>query len=287
MSIKTGTCSWNYDSWVGLVYSGPQRRAADYLPEYSRSFDTAEIDSWFYRMPPREEVRSYAGLVPETFSFTCKVPSALTRPLLRGDAEEKNPEFLSPELFEAFLETTEPLHDRLDALIFQFEYLNRRKMSGLTEFMERFGTFRSRWAPEIPVAVEIRNGAFLTADYFRFLSELNIIPVLAEKQYMPPVSDVYERFGTLFGDRLVIRLMGGDRKEIEKISGGSWNRLVMEKSSLSDIITMITEIVPGKRVTINVNNHYEGSAPLTIRKLKAAMPDLFPGRGPAFPPPAG
>ena len=44
MAILYGTCSWNYDSWVGLVYSRPRRTAAEYLPEYAEHFPTAEID---------------------------------------------------------------------------------------------------------------------------------------------------------------------------------------------------------------------------------------------------
>ena len=113
-------------------------------------------------------------------------------------------------LFEQFLEAIEPLHGQLDAIMFQFEYLNKKKMGSAAEFMDTFGSFVEQLPPELPIALEIRNGNYYGEDYFRFLQAAGIIPVLVEKQYMPPVTSVYEKYGELFGDRLVLRLMGGD-----------------------------------------------------------------------------
>ncbi|HTX71180.1 MAG TPA: DUF72 domain-containing protein, partial [Rectinemataceae bacterium] len=72
-AVRIGTCSWNYDSWIGLVYSGPSPTAAGYLTEYARSFRTVEIDSWFYKIPDRREVLDYLSMVDPGFRFTCKV----------------------------------------------------------------------------------------------------------------------------------------------------------------------------------------------------------------------
>jgi uncharacterized protein YecE (DUF72 family) len=58
-NLRIGTCSWNYPSWVGLVYSQPKRTAVEYLHEYSRKYTTAEIDSWFYKIPTPAEVDAY------------------------------------------------------------------------------------------------------------------------------------------------------------------------------------------------------------------------------------
>jgi uncharacterized protein YecE (DUF72 family) len=65
MSLLFGTCSWNFDSWEGLVYTGTRRRAAEYLPEYTKKYRTAEIDSWFYRIPAREDAEEYRDRVVE------------------------------------------------------------------------------------------------------------------------------------------------------------------------------------------------------------------------------
>lgn len=40
--MRIGTCSWKYDSWKGLVY--PDFGEFNYLEEYSRHYNTVEID---------------------------------------------------------------------------------------------------------------------------------------------------------------------------------------------------------------------------------------------------
>lgn len=77
-NIKFGTSSWNYDSWVDLIYPGTVGRSVEYLPYYAEKYSTAEIDSWFYHIPEEREVREYKEAIPDTFRFTCKVPQQIT-----------------------------------------------------------------------------------------------------------------------------------------------------------------------------------------------------------------
>ncbi|MGD9202119.1 MAG: DUF72 domain-containing protein [Chitinispirillia bacterium] len=58
-SLKIGTCSWNYPSWVGLVYSKKCALSSMYLNEYAEVFRTVEIDSWFYKLPNKKDVSDY------------------------------------------------------------------------------------------------------------------------------------------------------------------------------------------------------------------------------------
>jgi len=124
-NVQFGTCSWNYDSWVGLVYPSKMDRAVSYLPYYAKKFNTAEIDSWFYRIPDERDVREYKEAVPESFRFTCKVPQQITlthhRNRKRGTPLRKNGDFLSVPLFEAFVRAVEPLLPQIDAVMFEFE----------------------------------------------------------------------------------------------------------------------------------------------------------------------
>jgi uncharacterized protein YecE (DUF72 family) len=49
--LRIGACSWKYDSWKGLVYDQDKNyAAADYLTDYARSFNTVEIDQWFWSL---------------------------------------------------------------------------------------------------------------------------------------------------------------------------------------------------------------------------------------------
>ncbi len=71
---------------------------------------------------------------------------------------------------------------------------------------------------------------------------------------------------------MVIRLHGPDREGIEKEAGGQWDRLVAPKDDeLPGIVSMVEDLLGnGVDVYLNVNNHYEGSAPLTIQRIKQA-----------------
>ena len=318
--VRIGTCTWNYDSWVGLVYSTPQQYAAAYLSEYAEHFDTAEIDSWFYRIPTPAEVRAYREAVPGTFRFSCKVPRMLTLTHLRKGMQNSqtgstaaspvskdavsgrppNSDFLSLDLFRRFLDVIDPLLGMMDALIFEFEYLNKQKMTGLGRFLEEFDAFFSRLPAGLPVALEPRNGNYMKAQYFDFIRSKDLIHVFSEKQYMPHVYDLYKSFKNYFvkqpsaspgqasgeksavsdtgaadnhqGSRsAVVRLLGGDRKKIEKETGGSWDKIVMPRQDLSEVAGMLLDMEGFLDVTVNVNNHYEGSAPLTVDRLRRLL----------------
>ena len=274
--VKIGTCSWNYDSWVGLVYTEKKRTAAEYLREYSQRFDTAEIDSWFYKIPERSEVLSYIENAEPSFSFTCKIPEQICLTHIRSLGKDKklepNPDFLSGKLFETFVQRIEPIMPQLDALIMEFEYLNKEKMPSQTAFIERLGQFVKTCSKGLPVAIECRNSNYLDERYFEFIDNEKLIHVFSEKQYMPHVYDFYDKYKHHIKDRTVLRLLGGDRKEIEEKTSKEWNKIVDEKQDKAEISRMTKDIkYNGNKVIINVNNHFEGSAPLTVESLKALL----------------
>ncbi|MFP4362992.1 MAG: DUF72 domain-containing protein [Spirochaetia bacterium] len=271
MSVKIGTCSWNYSSWVGLVYDQTENRSADYLPQYAKKYNTTEIDSWFYKIPTEQEVLEYKENVPENFEFTCKAPRDITMPLLRNNEKSVNRDFLSSKKMDAFLNAVEPLLPQISVVMLEFEYLNKNKMSSVSRFVELLEGFVDKIPDSVPLGIEIRNSNYLRSEYFRFLKNKNIIPVLSEKQYMPPLPEIYKRFEQYMGDKLVFRLMGGDRTEIEEQTENRWNKIVQPKDSLSDIAELIKKIHEQKDVFVNINNHYEGSAPLTIEKLQKQL----------------
>ncbi|MBN1525521.1 MAG: DUF72 domain-containing protein [Spirochaetales bacterium] len=273
MSLKIGTCSWNYDSWAGLVYKSKAARSADYLKQYSELYSTAEIDSWFYHIPAAEEVLEYKNNVGNGFSFTCKAPQTLTLTHLRKKENPANLDFLSNEYFALFANAISPLVPQIDAVMLQFEYLNKQKMPSLQEFCKKLNEFRHQIPLAIPIAAEIRNGNYIKEEYFQFLKESGIIPVLVEKQYMPPVTQVFETFEEFIGEKVIFRLLGGDRREIEQITGDAWDTVVLPKQSTVEIAKLVKRISKGRQVIVNVNNHFEGSAPHSINTMLKIIED--------------
>jgi uncharacterized protein YecE (DUF72 family) len=182
----------------------------------------------------------------------------------------ENPHFLSLEIFQQFLELISPMGDHLGPLMFQFEYLNRQKMASQGEFQEKFGAFVEQLAKQYQYYVEIRNPNYLNDAYFRFLKSMGLKHVFLQGYYMPSVIDLHGKFGQHIENSTVFRLHGPDRSEIEKTSGGLWNRVLEPKEEeLKRIADIVKDLLDRKvEVYVNMNNHYEGSAPLSIRRLE-------------------
>jgi uncharacterized protein YecE (DUF72 family) len=281
VSLRIGTSSWKYDSWEGLVYEPGSR--SSYLEQYARRFDTVEIDQWFWRLPDPATAAEYAASVPESFRFTIKVPNliTLTHPYARrrGEPLEPNPTFLSAELFAEFLQAIRPLAGRIGALIFQFEYLNRQKMPSQARFLELLDAFFGRLpAGAPPFVLEPRNPRWLDGAWFGFLRSRGLGHCFLQGYYMPPIAGLYAEWGAqLVGSApVVLRLHGPDRAGMERASGGRWDRIVEPRDGeLEEIVQMSSRLLAnGFEVYLNVNNHFEGSAPLTIEKLQRRLSEL-------------
>jgi uncharacterized protein YecE (DUF72 family) len=283
--LRIGTASWKYPSWHGLVYSAP--KGIDYLAEYARRYDTVEVDQWFWslfgsdkvRLPDPADVESYRAAVPDGFRFSVKAPNAVTLTHFyrkaKSDPLVPNPWFLSTELLGRFLDSLEPLRDVLGPLMFQFEYLNRQKMASQAAFEDRFGAFAAELPEDIEYGLETRNPNYLNESLFDLMERLRLAPVLLQGYYMPSILELFgARRPRLERSRVVVvRLHGPDRSAIEKETGKKWDRLVAPKDEeLSGIASMVGELIgAGVDVYVNVNNHYEGSAPLTIERLQERL----------------
>jgi uncharacterized protein YecE (DUF72 family) len=284
-TLRVGTCSWKFDSWKGLLYEqGKTYRPDDYLREYAKHLRSVEVDQWFWslfpqnvRLPDVQTVRQYAESVPDDFRFTVKAPNALTlthfyskQPAAyAASAGQPNGHFLELSLLERFLERLTPLGRKLGPIMFQFEYLNRAKMSSLDAFLERFADFVSRAPQDFQYAVETRNPNYLSPPFFQSLKEKSCGYVYLEGYYMPPIDRIFERFHPETADFSIIRLHGVDRKQIETDVGEVWNRLASPKPQAVEAAAKIVRANARRRILtyVNVNNHLEGSAPLTVQRL--------------------
>jgi uncharacterized protein YecE (DUF72 family) len=288
--LRIGTCSWKFDSWKGLVYDPDKRYRPDgYLPDYARQFATVEIDQWFWslfptgvRLPDPDAVKRYADSVPGDFRFTIKAPNAITlthayakQP--KGQerhANEPNSYFFSVDLLNRFLETLEPMHGKLGPIMFQFEYLNKQKMPSLAVFLERLREFFGKAPTGFQYAIETRNPNYLKDEFTDALRQLGLGFVLLDGYYMPPIAEVAAKIDIRTAPFSLIRLHGPDRAGMEEQTGGTWDKVVEPKDAglhaTADIIRENLEA--GLDTYVNVNNHYEGSAPLSIKRLLEILP---------------
>ena len=162
------------------------------------------------------------------------------------------------------------MHKQVGAINLQFEYLNKLKMSSPQLFLDQFINFLKNIDTTIPLCIEIRNPNFLNSNYFQTLSEHNIGHTFCQGYYMPDIQEVYKKFAPLLKGTSIIRLLGPDRQDIEKTTGKSWDKVVASKDfEIPGIAKLVRKMVDqsGMDIYLNVNNHYEGSAPVTIEKL--------------------
>jgi uncharacterized protein YecE (DUF72 family) len=142
-------------------------------------------------------------------------------------------------------------------------------MPSLKVFIEKLSEFFDQAPKEFEYAVEIRNPNYLKQTFFNFLRDMIISPILLEGYYMPPISKVTEEIDIRSEKPLIIRLMGPDRQKMEKLTGEKWDKIVAPKDeSLNSVANIVEQNIEQKRkVFVNVNNHYEGCAVLTIERL--------------------
>ncbi len=113
--IRVGTAGWAYEDWNAIVYPQRPPRGFDRLALMASLFDTNEINSTFYRIPPPRMTADWVRRVGHNrrFAFTAKLFRGFTHEGNAGTAEEK-----------AFAEAMEPLarEGRLGCILAQFPF---------------------------------------------------------------------------------------------------------------------------------------------------------------------
>jgi uncharacterized protein YecE (DUF72 family) len=183
-------------------------------------------------------------------------------------------------LFRDVLARLEPLHSKIGMLMLQFEYLNKEKMSSQAAFLAHLSAFVSAVPRTLPLAIEPRNPHWIDQRYFEFLAEKGLSHVFLQGYYMPPMFETWKRYGKLVRGAVAVRLHGPDREGMERETGKSWDRIIAPKDEeLARLVEMMRDMRDRSlTVYLNINNHYEGSAPRTIERLRdrSVTSQLFP-----------
>ncbi len=254
--ILLGTSSFTAAGWEGTFY--PKRmRPADYLTFYGEHFHTVEIDSTFYACPAARTVSNWASRSPEHFVFSVKVPQVITheKVLLECEADLKQ-----------FLDTMEILGKKLGPIVFQFPFFNRSAFRDRHEFLDKLVPFLRKLPRDRKFAVEIRNQAWLDAEFANLLRDFRIALVLQDRSFMPNPSEL--NFDPITADWTYIRWLG-DRKAIEERTT-TWDKTVVDHSDeLSSWVEYCYQLRKrGVLIYAYANNHFGGYAPDTIQQFR-------------------
>lgn len=296
--IRLGTSSWSFPGWTGLVYAarngrpeGEARLAREGLAAYATQplFRTVSLDRTFYAPLSATEFARYAAQVPGKFRFVVKAPQAFCDPVVRkpgsGVAARDNPSFLDAAAATATFVTpaVTGLGEKAGPLVFQFPPLGRRLIENPRQTASRIAAFLAALpeavASQRPLyAVEVRDPELACEEFAAAIADAGALPCLAIHARMPPAAEQARAFGldaagcTL---PLVARwnLHAGRHYEEAKADYAPFDRLVEEDLPTRTALATLARAAAasGRDVFITVNNKAEGSAPISVARLAAAI----------------
>lgn len=155
-AARVGCSGWSYRDWRGPVYpaDAPARR---WFELYAQRFDTVEINTTFYRLPPASTVDAWAAQAPEGFCYAVKV----------GQFGSHRMKLTDPASWLArHLERIERLGPHLGPNLLQLPPRWRRDVARLEGFL-------AVAPPTIRWAVEVREASWLHDDVYEVLARHN------------------------------------------------------------------------------------------------------------------
>ena len=269
---RIGTSSWSDTDWIGPFYP-PGTKAGDMLRVYAGAFDAVECDATYYRVPSAAMVRGWAAKTPESFRLSAKFPRSIVHGG-SGPSPDASSILDSPTAREdcaRFLEAIELLGPRRGPLLLQFPYFNRSAFASPEPFLARLDAFLGGLPRGIPIAVEVRNKAWVGEPLLSLLRTRGAAFALAEIAYMPPPWELAARFDLVTADFLYARLIG-DRQATEAACE-RFDRVALDKSEgIERHAALLVDLAPRAReVHAFANNHYQGHGPATARALRQAV----------------
>jgi uncharacterized protein YecE (DUF72 family) len=286
-TIRFGTSSWTFPGWAGIVYAGAptQEDLVDSgLRAYARHplFRTVGIDRSHYAPLTAPDLAKYASQLPPGFLAVSKVWEEITtavypvHPRFGARAGTRNATFLDPArteaevlapYAEAFLEHSGPF-------VFEIPPMPRGALSAaaLARAVDRL---LHALPTRFRYAFELRNPELLTPGYLDVLHAHGAAHVLTFWSGMPALGEQLALPGVLGADFVVARLLlpPGARYEERKAELAPFNRIVTPQPEMrADVVRLARACVAAnKALFVLVNNKAEGSSPLTIRALVAAI----------------
>ena len=262
--IRIGPAGWSYTDWEGTVYP-PHKSKFDHLAYLASFFDTIEINSPFYRIPPATHAKSWVRRVAfnRDFRFTTKVYRGFTH-----DAEE-----LKSDDVTAFRNYLEPLASAnvLGALLLQFPWSFKNGDESRAHLTRLFDAFR-----DYPLALEVRHASFQNDEFLDFLRDRDVAFVNVDQ---PLFHDSVKPSDSVTGPVAYVRLHG---RNYEKwfAHTESWERYnyLYSKEELAPWSERIVTMAKQKDTYAITNNHFRGQAIVNAAELEEQVG--APGRLP-------
>lgn len=248
--IRLGTQGWNYDAWVAPFYP-VGTRPADYLAVYARAFDTVEVDSTFYAVPPVKTVRGWYDRTPEGFSFALKLPQEITHERRLRDYAD---------VAELFFDRARELGTKLGPVLVQLgPDFGPAELPALANMLPTLPR-------DIKFAIEFRQRAWINDGVLALLAEHGVALTLTDARWVPR-KQMLALAGRPTADFTYIRWMGGNRDIVD------YSRIQIDRSRELEQWAGVLATLAKVRVKVYgyVNNHFAGHSPQSVRELQRML----------------
>lgn len=285
--VHFGTSSWSFPGWRGLVYADTHSAstlAAHGLEAYAKHplLRAVGLDRTYYGPIDREAFRAYASQVPADFRFLVKAHELCTihrypfHARYGAQRGKENVYFLDAAYAgdAVVMPCIEGLKDKLGAILFQFSPQDVQALGGSAGFAPTLKTFLSALPVGPRYAIELRNAELFTPRYIHALADTGALHCLSAHPTMPPVETQYRAMEPFKEQPLIVRwlLAEGMTYEGAKEAYEPFDQLKGIDPENRQALARIIGDHGGESVVI-VNNQAEGSAPLSVAALAAAVVD--------------
>ena len=249
-TTRIGTQGWNYNAWVGPFFP-LATRPADFLTLYARAFDTVEVDSTFYAIPPAQTVRGWARRTPPEFTFALKLPQEITHEKRLRGVEGVTAEFL---------ERARELGHKLGPVLIQLgPDFAPVELPALASFLPQLPR-------DIRFAVEFRQRGWIHDGILALLAEHNVALALTDARWIPrkQMLALAERPTANF---TYIRWMGANREIVD------YSRVQLDRTRELEVWAKVIGDVADRGIDVfgYVNNHFAGHSPASARELMTML----------------
>jgi uncharacterized protein YecE (DUF72 family) len=247
--IHIGTQSWSFDAWVGPFYP-LGTRPADYLTVYARAFNSVEVDSTFYAIPPVSTLRGWRERTPEQFTFELKLPQEITHERRLRNSED---------VVQLFAERARELGNKLGPVLIQlgpdFGPVELPALAKLLPALPR----------DIRFSVEFRNRGWITDGVLALLAEHGVGLTLTDGRWFSrkQMLALTSRIRTGF---VYVRLIGGNRDLVD------YSRIQIDRTGELEQWAATLRPIAGKAdVYVYTSNQFAGHSPQTARELQKLL----------------
>lgn len=264
--IRVGPAGWSYKDWHGIVYPKPAPKGFKELDYLSSYFDTAEINSTFYRPANAFMGQAWARKVSHNpdFKFTAKLWQRFTHDRRAFTDEE----------VQAYTAGIDPLHEsgRLGALLCQFPWSFKNddgSRAWLATLFQAFGDY--------PLVVELRHSSWDVPATYKFLSQHRIgvaaidQPVIGKSIAFKPIWAGNIGYVRMHGRNYKAWFAKKGDETVRKSPAARYDYHYSDKE-IREIADRVREVSEGTEQTYVIqNNHPWGQAVANAFQLKAEL----------------